>query len=78
MACIMDMYLLPRVFRSFKEKDGSLYEAKNIIIYGGDNHARRQRQILQELGFETIRYIKCEDDISKTPCLDIRQFLPFF
>jgi hypothetical protein len=76
--CIMDMYLLPRVFRSFKEKDGSVYEAKNIITYGGDAHAVRQRQALQELGFTTVRSINCASYVEVTPCLDIRQFLPFF
>lgn len=74
--CFMDMYLLSRMFRNFNKKvEEYSGEPKNIIIYVGDIHADNYRDILKDLGFETMFYSKNE----KNYCLDITRLkLPLF
>lgn len=49
---IMDLYLLPRIFKTHDVKDS--YDpptARNIIIYAGNAHTEMYNKILQSLGF---------------------------
>jgi hypothetical protein len=55
---IMDLYLMSRVFRTFKtdplSPDSTLYSASNIIIYAGNAHIDNYIMWLLKLGFENI------------------------
>lgn len=71
MACIMDIYLLSRVFRTFRDS----VSPQNIIIYVGDHHAESYRQVLNMLDFTLIASSRTDDN----KCLDISNFKqPFF
>lgn len=48
---IMDLYLLSRIFRKFK--DG--HETKNIVIYAGQTHSKFYYDFLLKLGFEDLQ-----------------------
>lgn len=53
----MDVYLLARVFRSFK---GGNSNPKRIVIYAGESHAQLYRVMFRELGFQTTREIRSQ------------------
>jgi len=50
---IMDVYLLSRVFKTFKVPETTYQPAEphNIIIYAGNAHSDNYRQLLEEMGF---------------------------
>jgi len=51
----MDIFLMARMFRSFKNIEGVYSEdPKNIIIYVGNYHAQQYYQWLKKLGFTTL------------------------
>lgn len=51
----MDVYLMSRLFRSFKQVDyQNSKDAENIIIYVGYEHADNYRKILKKLAFKQI------------------------
>ncbi len=66
---VLDLYLLGRVFRSFR----GAAPPQNILIYVGDGHAEAMRGFLKELGFDLI-----QETHSKTTCIDISEFSKFF
>jgi len=72
----MDLYLMGRIFRTFKNEP----ESQNIIIYAGDIHSGNYRDLLLQMGFTEEAYIKRKDPGEPGfQCLDISQFkLPFF
>jgi hypothetical protein len=73
--CIMDLYLLARIFKHFnKVPYHNSNPPKNIIIYVGNLHAETYRRYLDVLGFETKFY-----NMSQTHCVDISRLkLPLF
>jgi hypothetical protein len=68
---LMDIFLISRIFRTFKDTPGKLNgEPTNIIIYVGAQHGSNYRRILSSLGFRrTFTYKRYDDEIE--PCLDI-------
>ena len=78
---VMDIYLLTRMFKKFKQRDQEYAEeAKYIVIYAGDFHSNNYREFLNILGFKVIQETKSEDKTNNNfQCLDISQFeQPFF
>jgi hypothetical protein len=72
---IMDMYLLGRIFRKFKNGKSP----ENIIIYSGDAHSCIYRKILDKLGFEQLNDNRSYNPNTNFQCLDISNFVqPFF
>lgn len=71
----MDIFLLSRVFRSFKRiKNKYSEDPKYIIIYAGDDHANSYRTFLSDIGFKTVN-----KSFDENQCLDISSFKrPFF
>ena len=66
----MDMYLLFRLFKTFKTTDEKVKETKNVIIYAGDAHAQFYHQVLSKIGFNrTFSAGKFSED--EKSCLDI-------
>jgi hypothetical protein len=72
----MDLYLFPRIFRSFRNIPGVYSEdPKNIIIYGGSFHTGEYFKWLKELEFNVVysAYDKKEHN-----CVQIKNFTPIF
>jgi hypothetical protein len=70
---LMDIFLISRIFRTFKDTPGKLNgEPTNIIIYAGDAHAVNYKKILKYLEFDTVFEHKNHDDTMA--CLDITNF----
>jgi hypothetical protein len=60
---LMDIYLIARMFRKFKNvKYQNSKEAKHIIIYVGNLHANNYREILRKLEFKTTFYGNSKSD----------------
>lgn len=82
----MDIYLLARIFRKFKQSDqfkkfGDDQSPKNILIYTGHAHADVYRKILESLGFITTVKIRDsnEEKEQSFQCLSLNSSLfPFF
>lgn len=74
---IMDMYLIARMFRTFKDVPyQNSKEAQYIIIYVGDAHANNYRDILDKLNFKTEFYSRSQEHEF---CVDISKLqLPLF
>lgn len=52
---MMDIYLISRMFRSFKDVKGKIsIEPKNIIIYTGSFHTESYIKLLDRIGFRSI------------------------
>jgi hypothetical protein len=68
----MDEYTITRMFRQFKNINGSYSEPKNIVVYVGDLHAFNLHQILKDLGFNLVEK-KLSNDIEgdNFQCLNI-------
>lgn len=91
-ARIVDAYTLSRVFKVYDVKKPAFKgntrrdqpsEAHNIIIYGGDEHAKTYRIFLKSIGFKEINNIGSREGIydNKKPlhCLDMKKIhQPFF
>jgi len=62
-ALFMDVYLISRMFRKFTSKNKNEYSEspKNIIIFVGNVHAERYREILKSLNFK-LEFSKSEQD----------------
>lgn len=71
----MDIFLLSRVFRTFKRiKNRYSEDPTYIIIYAGDDHANSYRAFLSDIGFKTVN-----ESFNEKQCLDISNFKrPFF
>ncbi len=69
----MDLYLLSRMFRTFKEGIKRRYrgEANNVLIYVGDLHATNYRRVLSELEFTEVFSSYARKGEEKFQCLDI-------
>jgi hypothetical protein len=65
---IMDLYLMGRVFRSFKTKS---YSASNIIIYAGDGHIQNYILWLKKLNFDKIVW---SEKTEKKNCIQVKDF----
>jgi hypothetical protein len=66
----MDMYLLFRLFKTFKTTDENIKETKNVIIYSGNNHTDFYKTIFERLGFnKTFSAEKISQE--EKACLDI-------
>ncbi|CAH6418827.1 Hypothetical protein POVN_LOCUS550 [uncultured virus] len=66
----MDLYLMARVFRSFRQVAGKRSEdPQRIIIYAGYLHADRYRKYLNTLGSFATTYTAKKTDVFQ--CLDI-------
>jgi len=64
-ACLLDVYVLGRMFKS---------EAENIIVYAGDLHIQHVRRVLQAIGFRATF-----EKRSRNQCVDISRLpLPLF
>jgi hypothetical protein len=51
---LMDLYLVSRMFRTFRNVPSQLSEEpRNIIVYAGDEHCATYREILSAMGFTT-------------------------
>ena len=67
------MYLMSRVFRTFKTDplspdstlDSTLYSASNIIIYAGETHINNYIAWLSSLGFKKILTSKKSNNHSR-------------
>ena len=79
-ALIMDVYLLARLFKKFKQRDKEYAEeTKYIVIYAGDLHSDNYREFLNILGFKVVQQTKSDKEGKDFQCLDISQFdQPFF
>lgn len=53
----MDLYLMSRIFRTFKYREyTNSNSCKNIIIFVGNDHARNYKKVLEKLHFKTLFY----------------------
>jgi hypothetical protein len=78
---LVDMYMIARMFRNFKELPGKINEpAKNIIIYAGDAHVQRcVNFLINNLGFIVIREEFSNDNTKTFQCADISKIVfPLF
>ena len=86
-AIVADVYLLSRIFKDFDitklEEKGYIgatdqpLRAHNIIIYAGNNHAKRYRKFLERLKFKPIGSSGKSDDYQY--CIDMKTIQqPFF
>lgn len=80
---IMDMYLLSRLFKTFKfrGRETEIHQdtVKNAIIMAGGRHIQHYIEFLKELGFDTVYEngysvsdtYECDDQSSKCYCLSL-------
>jgi hypothetical protein len=74
---IMDLYLISRMFRTFRDVSGKLSgEPQNIIIYTGNSHSQNYRELFDELGFITEFKAERFNDNTNINCVDIYGFVP--
>ena len=86
-ALVADVYTLARIFKDFNMNDieekgyiGATDQptrAHNIIIYGGDRHARLYREFFKSIGFKQIEE-SGKSGKEFTTCLDMRKIKPLF
>jgi hypothetical protein len=76
---LMDLYLVSRMFRKFKNIKGRFSEPPtNIIVYVGEQHAENYRRFLDYLGFSKVSS-ESKNENKDFQCLDVTKFKqPFF
>lgn len=71
---VMDLYLLGRIFRTFKNTDGTITEPENIIILSGNYHNDHYDEVFKMANFDVIYNV-----YNNNECLDIElQKQPWF
>ena len=86
----MDVYLVARIFRTFRQIPNKYSEpAYNSIVYVGNNHAKNYEELLKRIGFnmvyfqennlETIKDIMERSQNQQFQCLDLKDLpMPLF
>ena len=80
---IMDMYALPRIFRTFDNTQKShrqfTGQAENVIYYAGSSHTETLKEFMHSIGIEPIKSIGADIDICSKPYMKIdKSFLDTF
>ena len=78
---LVDMYMIARMFRKFKELPGKInIPAHNIIVYAGDAHVQRCVNFLvNNLGFKVLEEEYSNKEMSNFQCVDISKiYFPLF
>ena len=66
---LMDFYIMSRIFSIVNKKPGIIdAPVENIVVYVGDAHAQKYRDILLSVGFHTVYSSVSKDG---NMCLDI-------
>lgn len=66
---LMDFYIMSRIFSAVNKKPGIIdAPVENIVVYVGDSHAQKYRDILLSVGFHTVYSSVSKDG---NMCLDI-------
>jgi hypothetical protein len=79
----MDLYLLARLFRTYKTpglmRRGAGDMAQRIIIIAGNAHTKRYQDFFKKFGFNEVFDTEKEDLYLKRGCLDLRRedLIPF-
>lgn len=69
---VMDLYLLQRMFKTFRDTGlNQPRDSKNIILYVGDAHAILIRGVLRDMGFVTIGHSTPINSNTKKRCLSL-------
>jgi hypothetical protein len=75
--CLMDYYLIARIFRDYKRKSNNYsWASYNNIVYSGNMHTTNYINILKALGFKIKTTIECPN--YEEQCLDVSKMKPFF